>query len=79
MDKINNIINDSNIKQNIPAIPAMHILRCNRQIVSDWSQAVPVRPHWRVYWNPSPGAVVSDNFQKYHLKSGLILLKMPLL
>lgn len=77
MDKINNIINDSNIEQNIPAIPAMHILRCNRQIVRDWSQAVPVRPHWRIYWNQSPGAVVSDNFQKYHLNSSFILVIPP--
>ena len=77
MDKINNIVNDSNIEQNIPAIPAMHILRCNRQIVRDWSQAVPVRPHWRIYWNPEPGAVVSDNFQKYQLDSHHWLIHHP--
>lgn len=77
MDKINNNINDSNIDHIMPGIPVVHILRCNRQIVSDWSQAVPVRPHWRIYWNPESGAVVCDNFEKYHLNSDFILIIPP--
>jgi AraC-like DNA-binding protein len=73
MDIANKFINNSNITH----LPTIRILVCNRSKVSNWRNASPVRPHWRFYWNPEPGAVVSDEYNKYFLDQDFILAIPP--
>mgnify|MGYP000014658766 CR=1 FL=1 len=73
MDIANNYINNPNIIH----LPTIRIIVCNRSKVSNWRNASPIRPHWRFYWNPEPGAVVSDGYNKYFLNQDLILVIPP--
>jgi AraC-like DNA-binding protein len=77
MNKTNNFVNDSNINPNPFTLPRIRVYACDRRKVTDWSKAAPVRPHWRFYWNPEPGAVVSDKHEKYYLDASFILVIPP--
>ncbi len=72
MNKTNKFINDSNI-----ILPQIKIYLCNRRLVKNWNNASPIRPHWRFYWNPEPGAEVSDENRKYCLDKNFILVIPP--
>ncbi len=73
MEKTINIINNSNITR----LPCIIILASDYLFVTNWGHAAPVRPHWRFYWNPVPGAEVSDEYQNYCLEKNIILAIPP--
>jgi AraC-like DNA-binding protein len=72
MNKTNKFINDSNI-----ILPKVKIHLCGNELIEDWSCASPVRSHWRFYWNPKPGAEVSDKNKIYYLDKSVILVIPP--
>lgn len=44
--------------------------------VSQW-KTQSVRPHWRLYWNPTPGAYVRFHQKRYLLDAEMMLLMPP--
>lgn len=45
--------------------------------VSDWTHAIPSRPHWRLYWNPEKGGIIRFNSKTCKLSKKNILLIPP--
>ncbi|MHC4885227.1 MAG: AraC family transcriptional regulator [Planctomycetota bacterium] len=49
----------------------------NRISLTDWSGAQTIRPHWRLYHNPTPGAEVSFEGKTCRLDRNVVLLMPP--
>ncbi len=77
IDKTTNNGNDSIIHDNKFMLPSIRILRCNYTWIKSWSGANPVQPHWRFYWNPDHGAVVSDKSSRIELNKSILLAIPP--
>lgn len=72
MNKTNIFVNNANI-----VLPKVKILLYGCTLIKDWSRSSPVRPHWRFYWNPEPGAEVSDKKRTYCLDKDFMLVIPP--
>lgn len=55
----------------------LKILRYAFVRLTDWSSAQALRPHWRLYYNPTPGAEVSCGERCCRLDDSVILLLPP--
>ena len=58
-------------------LPRFTILAVIYRRVTDWSDAVPVRAHWRIWWNPEPGASIEAVATTYPLLPDRLLLVPP--
>jgi len=45
--------------------------------IESWKGAKAVQPHWRLYWNPTPGAIVSHSGSSFALDEEFALLIPP--
>jgi len=58
-------------------LPRFAIINGCYGLVTDWSTAIPIRPHWRIWWNPEPGAAIRHGATEYPLLSDRLLLVPP--
>ena len=72
MDRDTHFMNISNMP-----LPSAKIIWCDFQMIRNWEKAVPVRPFWRFYWNPDPGAEVSDETKSCCLDKSFVLVIPP--
>jgi Transcriptional regulator containing an amidase domain and an AraC-type DNA-binding HTH domain len=57
--------------------PNVIIHRFDRTYLTEWMNPVPVRPWWRVYWNPTPGALIVSGQQNFFPDREHILVIPP--
>ncbi|OVE77706.1 hypothetical protein BVX99_01950 [bacterium F16] len=79
VNKLCNFINDSTIMPHHRFIhfPLITFVNASFNQVSNWDNAVPVRPHWRLWWNPEPGAEIGCDAGTYALDPGHMVLVPP--
>ncbi len=58
-------------------LPRFSILAVLYRRVTDWSEAVPIRSYWRIFWNPEPGASIEAGATTYPLLPDRLLLVPP--
>ncbi len=58
-------------------LPRFTILSAVYTPVADWSDAVPVRAYWRIFWHPEPGAAIEAGETTYPLLPDRLLLVPP--
>lgn len=58
-------------------LPRFTIMAAVYRRVSDWSDAVPVRAYWRIFWHPEPGASIEAGAKTYPLLPDRLLLVPP--
>lgn len=85
IDKPYRFIDDSDMPshKNIANIslrlPRFTILSVVYRLITDWSDAVPVRAYWRIFWHPEPGASIEAGATTYPLLPDRLLLVPPYL
>ena len=59
-------------------MPEIRLLVCDLVTIDKWWETVPCcNPHWRLYWNPQPGASVRHNRQTVSLAPDALVLVAP--
>lgn len=58
-------------------LPRFTILSVIYRQVTDWSDAVPVRAYWRIFWHQEPGASIEVGATTYPLLPDRLLLVPP--
>lgn len=58
----------------LPRFQITAMLYCR---ITDWSNALPIRTSWRIFWNPEPGASIAARGIPYPLLPDRLLLVPP--
>lgn len=59
-------------------LPELRLLVCDLAVIDRWWETVPCcNPHWRLYWNPAPGAAVRHERRTVPLTPNALVLVAP--
>lgn len=57
--------------------PQIKIITCGYHYLTNWSKAIAVRGHWRMWWNRDPGAALVHNRKKFCLTPDHVVIVPP--